>query len=251
MNWKKYIRSISAAELLRLFVRRLWALLLAAVLVMGAMSLLYTFVIPPVYESTATLYILKQDGRDSSDEASQDFSLALSVVNDCTYLLKSHAVVDQVIEDLKLDISYRTMVQSISTENPENTRILEVKVTSDSPDQAKKIVDDLCKVGSANIAKAMGFQQVNIYEYGTTSSVPANHKGPAAYILAGLIAAVLMYSVFVISYIMDDRIRDNDDITQYLGITVFGEIPDASEGHRHHYGYYGKKYGYGNEKKQR
>ena len=85
-----------------------------------------TFV--PQYASTATLYILRQaDGATASD-ASSDFSLALKVVNDCTYLLKSHTVLDEVISSLNLDMEYEDLYDCVSTSNPEDTRILEVTV---------------------------------------------------------------------------------------------------------------------------
>lgn len=247
MGWKKYVRSIKVSEMLKLFVKTLWVMILASAVAIGAVYVAYSTVIPPEYESTATLYILKQGKENSSYETSQDFSLALDVVNDCTYLLKSHAVVDKVIDDLGLNISYKDLSESISTKNPDNTRILEVTVTSDTPEHAKEIVDAVCNIGANKISKAMGFKQVNIYEYGTKSHLPANNHGKAAYILIGIIAAILVYSIFLIRYILDDRIRSNDDVSRYLGLSVLGEIPDATESHRHHYGYYKGKYGYGNK----
>lgn len=246
MGWTKYVRSIKVSEMLKLFAKKLWVMILAAMVAIAVVHVIYSTIIPPEYESTATLYILKQGKESDSYETSQDFSLALDVVNDCTYLLKSHAVVDKVIDDLGLDVSYKNLSDSISTKNPDNTRILEVTVTSDTSEHAKEIVDAVCNVGANKISKAMGFKQVNIYEYGTKSRVPSNHHGKADYLLVGIIAAILVYSIFLIRYILDDKIRSNDDVSRYLGLSVLGEIPDATENHKHHYGYYKGKYGYGN-----
>lgn len=79
----------------------------------------------PKYEAKATLYILKQDA--SKTAASSDFSTALSVVNDCAYILRMESVLDEVIEELGLNTNYSTLRSRISTSNPEETRILEVR----------------------------------------------------------------------------------------------------------------------------
>ena len=143
--------------------------------------------------STATLYILRQaDGATASD-ASSDFSLALKVVNDCTYLLKSHTVLDEVISSLNLDMKYEDLYDCISTSNPEDTRILEVTVKADSPELAKRIVDKICTIGSKRIEDAMGFQQVNLYELGTTDPDPCNSTRMLTFAFAGVVAAVVTY----------------------------------------------------------
>ena len=244
MKIRKSVKSFSLRDLVDVFIKKFWIILMIAVLVTGAFAAVYIFTFTPVYESTATLYILKQGKQDNSVEASQDFSLALNVVTDCTYLLKSHAVVDKVIDELKLDMSYKELSQSISTNNPENTRILEVSVKSDSPEQAREIVNEVCGIGADKITDAMGTKQVNVYEHGTYNTVPVNRLRKLTYILIALVTAAAAYLIFVINYFADDRLRSSEDIKQYLGISVLGEIPDATETHRGGK-YYGKKYGYG------
>ena len=203
----------------------------------------------PQYSSTATLYILRSEQNTGSGSVDSDFSLALKVVNDCDYLLKSHAVVDDVIEELGLDIEYKDLSEMISTSNPENTRILEVTVEADSPELAKRIVDRLCEIGQDKIAEAMGFQQVNLFEYGTVSDEPSNRMGVFTYALIGLVGAIAAYLVFLIMFVADDSLRTEDDIMQSLGLTVLAEIPDANGGKKGKYGHYSGygKYYYGSK----
>jgi len=68
------------------------------------------------------------------------------------------------------------------------------------------------------------------------------------YGLIGAAAAVLTYSVFLVIYLLDDKIMTNDDIERYLGLSVLGEIPDSKEAGKNRYGYY-QGYGYGGGKK--
>lgn len=240
MDNKKPERIITLKDIWDIFTRKFWVMILAAILVM---VLLYgyemlTFV--PRYTSTATLYILKQNtnGNTTNSDTTEDFSLALDVVNDCTYLLKSHAVLDQVSDMLSLDISYEQLSRSITTANPEKTRILEVTVEGDSPEQAKKVVDCLCEVGAKKIEEAMGFQQVNLFEYGTLNREPANMLGIKVYIMVAFFAAAFTFLAFVILRLLDDSLRTDDEIEKNLEVSIIGDIPNVNDSHKNQYGYY-------------
>lgn len=164
------------------------------------------------------------------------------MVNDCTYILKSYAVLDEVMASLDLNMSYRDLYESIETNNPSDTRILEVTVTTNSASLSKEIADQVCLIGTEKIADAMGFEQVNLYENGLLSSGPSNQLTILAYLLIGIIAGIIAYSVVVIVYVFDDTLRTQEDIERHLGLSVLGDIPNANEKKSHRYGYY-KAYG--------
>ena len=86
------MRVIALQDLWDIFIHRLWVIVLAAVLVTGAYIAFDKITYVPEYESTATLYILRENEGESAYRSSDDFSLALKVVNDCEHLLKSHSV---------------------------------------------------------------------------------------------------------------------------------------------------------------
>lgn len=227
MENQGFVRNITFKDLWDLLIRRLWVMILAAAVVAGGLYAGANWLTAPEYESTATLYILRQNGEDSSTDVSTDFSLALKVVNDCTYLLKSRSVLNAVIEELALPMDYETLYDCISTANPDDTRILEVTVTTASPEQAKEIVDALCRIGTVRIRDAMGFEQVNLYEYGTLNTESVGGLGLMACVLAGVITAVLVYSVFLVVFLLDDRIRKEEDLEKILGLSILGNIPSA------------------------
>lgn len=231
-------RVLTLNDLWGLFLSKLLIMIIVAAIIVGMVFIYNSVTFEPKYKSTATLYILRQNERADYNEVKDDFSLALNVVNDCTYLLKSHAVLDDVIEELSLDVDYETLSASISTNNPENTRILEVIVTSDSPDQSKIIVDCVCDIGSQKIKEAMGFNQVNLYEKGTLETEPYNKMGLLAYVIIAIISIALVYVVFLIAFLLDDRIRTDEDIENYLGLSILGDIPNAYDNSKKKYGYY-------------
>ncbi len=131
----------------------------------------------PEYSSTATLYVLKQQNDlETTRQDYEEFELEEKLINDCNHLLKSHTVLDEVINNLDLDMSYSKLRDSISVHNPEKSRILEITVTADTPENAKRIVDQVCDVGVTKITEAMGFKQVYLMEYGILNIKPANER---------------------------------------------------------------------------
>lgn len=54
-----------------------------------------------------------------------------------------------------------------------------------SPELAKSIVDSICQIGAGKIEEAMGFSQVNLYEYGVLNIRPCNTTRLMTYLLDG------------------------------------------------------------------
>ncbi|MBQ7800870.1 MAG: hypothetical protein IJ375_00935 [Oscillospiraceae bacterium] len=240
MNETKKIRIVTLKDLWDLLVRRIVVMVLAAVIAAGAFFVVDMATYDPQYSSTATLYILRQNGSGdtSSGEAANELSLALRLVYDCNYFLKSRTVLNTVIEDLGLDMTYKQLYSRITTTNPSNTRVLEITVQGDTPEQAKAIVDRICDIGPSKIEEAMGFSQVNLYEYGTLPEGPSNSPNILSCGVVGIVAAVLVYAAYFLVFLLDDRIRTNEDIERELGLSVLAEIPDLNGSSRSPYAYY-------------
>jgi capsular polysaccharide biosynthesis protein len=239
MNEMNVLRSIRLKDLWDLFVHRIVVIALAAVITAGSLFVYDRISYTPQYTSTATLYIKQQaEGNLTVMDAYNEFSLALRLVKDCDYLLKSRTVLQGVIDELDLDISYSQLHARVSTTNPTNTRVLEVTAIGDTPQQAKAIVDKICDIASVKMEEAMGLKQVNLYEYGTTPTHPSNRMNMLIYVLAGGAAAMLTFAVFMLMFLLDDRIRNDEDMERLLGLTILAEIPDLNDTSKDRYGYY-------------
>lgn len=239
MNEMNMFRSIRLKDLWELFVHRIVIIALAAVITAGSLFAYDRISYTPQYTSTATLYIKQQaEGNLTVMDAYNEFSLALRLVKDCDYLLKSRTVLQTVIDELELNMSYSQLHARVSTSNPTNTRVLEVTAIGDTPDQAKAIVDKICDIASVKMEEAMGLKQVNLYEYGTVPAGPSNGMNMLIYILAGAAAALLTFGVFLLSFLLDDRIRTDEDVEHMLGLTILAEIPDLNDTNKDRYGYY-------------
>lgn len=242
METKNNIKNITLKDILNIFRQRIWVIILVAIVTAAGIYTVNTATYKPQYSSTATMYILRQPNEEiSAGDVASDFSLALKVINDCSYFLKGHTVLDSVISELSLDMDYKQLYNNIAVYNPTNTRILEVTFFADSPELAKRIVDMICREGVETINNTMGFNQINLHEFGAVNPEPSNKTSVLIYLIFGILAAALTYLIFIIIYLVDDTIKTEEDIEKYLGLSILGDIPNADSVKKKGYGYGRKK----------
>lgn len=207
-------------------------MILAVGLLCGCLSCVYTkFFMTPVYTSTSSMLVLTKETTLSS---LADLQMGSQLTKDYTVLTTSREVLQKVIENQELNISYKALKSCITLDNPTDTRILNVSVTYPDAEKAKAIVDELANVASSYIGDKMEVIPPKIIEDGeipTVQTSPSMSKNTMLGLVAGLI---LSAGIVVVITIMNDSIKTEDDIEKYLGISTLAVVPDRKD-------YIGKK----------
>lgn len=226
---------IDLREIAGLLLSRLWILILSGILIGGIAGFVTRVTYIPTYTSTAELYIIGNSGAGLASSILDNMSSALQIgsqlTKDYMVLLESRPVIEQVADNLELDMTYEEIINSemIGIENPDNTRILQVSVTTKDPELSKRIVNNLIRVGKKRIADVMGNSEPNIVDDGV-DGVLSEGSHFIRNIALGLIAgAFLAAFIIVVTYLMDDTIKSSEDLEKYLGLNTLGTIPLAEE----------------------
>lgn len=215
---------IDLIDIFYLLRARLWIILLSAVILASATGLFSSFMITPMYTSTAKLYILTKSPSITNLSLS-DIQMGTQLTQDYMVLIKSRPVVTKVIENLGLDITYEGLVGIIDISNPSNTRILEIKAEYPDPLIAKQIVDEFSKVSSTQIAKIMDTQEPSIVEEGYASPNPSSPNVKKNAVIGGLIGGFIAAGIIIVLHLMDDTLKTAEDVEKYLGMSTLGLIP--------------------------
>jgi len=213
---------IDLVDIFYLLRARLWIIILSAILLASVAGLISSFLITPIYTSTTKLYILT---KSTSITSLADIQMGTQLTQDYMVLIKSRPVVEKVIENLELDMTYEQLSSIITVSNPSNTRILEIQ--ADYPDSyvTKQIVDEFATVSVDRIAKIMDTEEPTIVEEGYASPNPSSPNTRRNTIIGGLLGAFLAAGIVIVLHLMDDTIKNSEDIEKYLGISTLGLIP--------------------------
>ena len=207
-----------------------WKILLLGAIIGGILAEGMTLLKTPMYQSTSTLYMLS---KTTSITSMADLQLGSELSSDFTIIASSKPVVDAAVESLKEDKNItltRGQIQNmLSVANKEDTRMLSITVTSDDPELSYEVADAVTTAAVAQMAAITQTDPPTIVEHPEVASDAMDNgmrKNLAVGILAGL---VLVAAIYVILYMMNDRIQTEEDIRTYLDATVLGVIPVDKE----------------------
>lgn len=204
------------------------ALILAAALLAGAVIAgAYTkLTVTPMYSATSSILVLS---KETTLTSIADLQLGSQLSQDYAVLFKTRTVMQKVIDELGLDMAYQQLENSITITYPNNTRIMEITVTNSDPETAKQLADKVAEVGAAYVEDQMEVAPPKIIEKAETPSAPYN-TGVAKNVLFGAFAGlVLAGGVIVLITMMDDTVKTEEDIRNYLGVPALASIPDRRD----------------------
>lgn len=215
---------IDLQDLFFAFLQRIWMVVVTTGVGVVAAALITTLAITPKYSSSSMIYIMNQ-GTDLSSLSMSDLQVGSALTNDYMVLVKSRPVLNKVISNLKLDMSYEALSDSITTNNPQNTRILTITVKSTDPYMAKTIVDEVTNVAVKRTAEIMDTTKPNIVEEGTVNTKAISPSLTKNLIIGGLLGFILAAAMVTISFLLNDSVKTSEDVEKYLGLNTLGVIP--------------------------
>ena len=225
-----------------------WQWIILVTIATGAVAFAISrFMITPMYESTSELYVLS---KSTSITSLADIQTGTSLTNDYIVVVKGRPVLDQVIENLNLNESYKTLGGRVTLDNPSNSRVLNITVTDPDPQMAKTIADEIAKVASAYIAEKMKQDPPTIIQSGYDDGGAVSPNIGKNTVIGAFAGAFLSIAVIVVSYLFNDTIIDTEDVEKKLGMNVLGTLPldeseeDGEQGK-------GRKHGRGSHRKKR
>lgn len=216
---------IDLMELFHVLLRR-WYLILICGFLGAAAAFGYTKIrIVPQYEASSMIYIL-----EASDI---NLSLSKQLTVDFATLAKSRPVVEKVIDELELNATYEQLVSTITIANPSDTSILKISVRNPDPELACEISNAISDATAERVASVMMTDKPSKVEDAVVPQYPISPNVKKNVMMGGMFGIVVMAGILVVMYLLDDRIKSEEDIERYLGLTTLASIP-ISRGEKKH-----------------
>lgn len=222
---------INIFELIYLLIRKLWILVLSALVCAGLAFCYSFFSLTPLYTSTATIYINNSSTSGYETKvSSSDISAAESLVNNVVAIIESRSVRNLVYDDLGRTKSQEELKNMLTANVKTNTVMVEISIECDNAEEAQKIAASFVKCSKKRIEEIIVNSGVSVVDEASlpkTTSFP-NHN---TYIILGLLAGFVISAVAVVVIdILDTRIDSAQDFEEtFPDISIIGIIPNIEE----------------------
>ena len=217
---------IDLVELFYYLLERAKWIIAAAILGALVMGIYSQFMATPMYQATSKLYVLNSN--DSAVDLA-DLQIGTYLAADYQQVFNTWEVHEQVLENLNLDYSYSALQGMLSVSNPTDTRLLNITVTSSDPKEATNLANEYAAVAQDFIYNVMDTEEPSMFSRALEPTSPVSPQKTRNVILGFLVGAIIMAGVFVVRFIMDDKIKTADDIAKYVGLPTLAVVPAVGE----------------------
>ncbi len=221
------VEEIDLKELFDYFRSKLVWIIIAVILAVGIGNIFTILTRVPMYRSTTNIVLVSEDNKDTYSTTEQQ--LNKNLVGTYTEIVKSRRVLNQVIENLKLDVSYESLQKNVSVTSVANTEIIKVSVSNADPKMAAKIVDEIATIFTKEIQKIYKLNNVTIIDKAQVSGRPYNVnylKDCVIYVAIGLVASCAVIFIF---FYFDTTIQTSEEIENKLKLNVLGMVPKVGK----------------------
>lgn len=219
---------IDLVELFYMYLGHIWQII--ALTVAGAiLALCYTsFFVTPQYRATAKIYVVSASN-DSVVNLS-DLQIGAQLTGDYEELLKIHPLLEEVITNLQLNMTYSQLLDMISIDTPTGTRLLNITVEGPQAAKTAEIANEIAELAMVYLPEIMECSPPNMADRAITPTKPYSPSIVRNTVLGGVAAAVIYCGILLVCFVMDDTFKSQEDIEKYLGETPLCVIPETNMG---------------------
>ncbi|WP_461672895.1 YveK family protein [Priestia megaterium] len=224
--------TISLRYLSQVLRKRLWLIALIAIIATIISAIISFFVLTPVYQTSTQILVnqAKSEQQLYNVGAVQTNVQLISTYND---IIKSPAILDTVVKQLKLDSSAKSLSGQIKVTSAENSQVALITVQDTNAKRATEIANTTASVFQQKVPKIMNMNIDNVSILSKADLAASKSPVKPQPILNIAIALVVGLTVgvglsFLLEY-LDNTIKTEQDIESVLDLPVMGVIPNIKD----------------------
>ena len=187
--------------------------------------LVTTFLITPQYEASATMIVNSQQNQSAANITNDMITTAKNLVTTYGIVVKSDTVLQQVIDQLNLDMTYEELQSKVAISAVDSTQVMRIAVQDANPAQAKAIVGKIVEIAPEIVRAAVESGSVKVISDARVGDEPVSPNKMMNTAIAGLLGLALSVGAIFVKEMLNNTFKNDDDIQRHLGFTVLGVIP--------------------------
>ena len=226
MNDNRDTVEIDLWKLMGMYLSR-WKMIAVATVIAAVAAFAYTaLMVTPLYRTGVMIYVNNIESSQQIEYISAaNLATSQQLVNTYKNIISSDTVLEEVANNLKMGYGARDIRSMMTTAQVDETEIFQVFITHPDPAVAAEIANTIAEVAPGRIAEFVEGSSTKIIDY---AKVPESRYSPSYrknVLVGAMLGLVAVLGYLTLGYLLDVRIRDDEDITEYFDQPLLGQIP--------------------------
>ncbi len=236
-------KEFSIVDIFKVLIRKWWILLISAIIFGCFAFAVSNYLIAATYVSKGMIYVNSDyisELEALKNDSFKDLNLSTIVSSQklaTTYIeiLKSNSFLNAVSEHANIGISGERILKMMSIKTKNETEVLEISISNTNPQTATILVDSILELSKKHITRVVNGGSVEIIDKARYPVLPVGPNKPK-YVFAGLLFGILISSlILMLADILDNRVKDQSDLTNRYTYPILGLIPSIRSSSRNYY----------------
>lgn len=228
------MEELDIKEIFYVFVKNIKLIIIVAV-ISAALGLLYTsFAVRPMYRSSTSLVLSKSNSTNNGAEQNtsitqSDLLLNQKLVSTYSEIIKSRSVVNEVINNLKLDTTFEALSSNISVASKKDTELLEITVSYRDPNLAAGIANNLAEVFKVRVKEIYQIDNVSVIDVAEINQTPYNINMAKTAIIFMFVGVFIVCGILFLKLYFNNTISSAEDVERILNLPVLTIVPKCED----------------------
>lgn len=200
-------------------------LAMVPVIAMFTSAVISLFILTPVYKSTTTIFVLRDQMAPYSEINLNTLALNQRLVITYSEIVKSRSLAEEVIKSNGLDFTPEELSSKIQVDLAGNTEVLKITASDANPSMAALIANAGAQALATKVQKILNVKNIQILDQAEPPSRPVSPNAFLNVILAGILGLTITVAIIFVREYLDDTIRNPEEVEIYLKLPVLGLIP--------------------------
>ncbi|QHE63614.1 capsular biosynthesis protein [Rossellomorea vietnamensis] len=206
-------REINLREYYEVIKKRLWLIILITFITTVAGYVYNYYTQTNLYESSRRVII----GSDSGN------------MSTLMVMIKDPIIMEKVRDELNLSRSPEGIANQITVAQIDDSQVIKISAVDADPKVAMAIVNSTAKLFKSEIATILDFKEVQLLSEAKENPYPINPSGNRITIIAFVLGMITAIGLVFLLDSLDQTIKTNKDIEEYLDITVLGKVSNMNK----------------------
>jgi capsular polysaccharide biosynthesis protein len=226
-------QSIDMKRYFRLLKRKIWLIFSFVVVCAVGSALISLFLMQPTYQASTKLIVNKSEDTTSLQQIDLNTVNAnIKLIDTYKEIIKTPAIMDIVVtENPDFGLTSAQLINKVTVNSVNNTQVMTVSVTDYSYEKAVRIVNAISKVFQTEIPQIMKVDNVSLLNEAQLMDQPEPVSSSVVFnvIVTAFLSFLLIASIILIIDYFDDTLKNEEDVSKYLGLPTLSMIPRIRE----------------------